>query len=110
MDVAALEALQVHSLDEFASNGGTLPSLDTSLSQTEFDILLHIEPREECGFLEEQDAIGAGTFDVFPVSPDFASRRLFQASNNAQQGGFSAAARTKKAHKLTCGNLQVHWA
>jgi hypothetical protein len=84
-------------------------------SQTEIQIALHAQVREQAGFLEHiaDGALVRGDKDLFlVVLPDFAVDRhatagaAVQTRNGAQRAGLAAARRTEQRTHFAPGKLQ----
>ena len=72
---------------------------DSLLAQTEFHVGLHGEVREESVTLENGGdiaVVGLGVVDDLAVEADFAAGRLFEAGNQAERGGLTAAGRSQE--------------
>src|SRR5689334_4685071 len=105
MDVAALKAFEVHDFNKFLRNFLAFLCWYTHLSQTELDIVLHIEPGKKGGFLEKQDTVSSRSFHFFPISPDGTTAGLFETSDNTQQCGFTTTARSEETDELARSNF-----
>ena len=108
---ALLKPLQVDDIQHLHD-----PLLDLSLRQllhpqTEGDVLIHIQVREQGVFLEngvDLPLIGRDVINPHTVEQDISRRRRRETSDDTQRGGFAAPAGSEKCEELFVIDIKVN--
>ena len=90
-----LEAGETHARHVLGRHAILLGRGHALLAQTEADVVLHVEPREERVRLEHHAAIGAGPADRLSVEQHATRCRGVESRDDAQQGRLPAARRSE---------------
>jgi len=94
------EADEAHEVVDFAA----FFAEDAAGDEAGFDVGADGEPGEEVRILEDEAAFGAGAEDGFGADEEFAGVGCVEAGDEAEEGGFAAAARADEGDEFAGGD------
>ena len=110
VDAALAVAIQPQQRQHLLDARGDLTAFDLLLAQTEADIALDGEMREQRVVLEhhvDRPPVRRHGADVLAVEQDAAFARRLEAGQHAQQGRLAAAGRAEQREKLSLRDIQI---
>lgn len=100
MDERLVELFEANEPQEVVGAVAALCAPHARQPQPELYVGTDVQPREQCRFLEYNDAVAAGAGDFLSGHEHLARGGLSEPGNHAQQRGLAAAGRAEQAHEL----------
>lgn len=107
MRIRVLEAGQAIGFQQLVCSPPRLGGVSAANLETELRVLQHRAPLEQMILLQQDTHPLVGAANAHTIEQDLSFRRLQQTGNDAQQGGFPAAARPHDAAELAVADRQV---
>ena len=109
--LAIVEALETDDFQHLRHPSVNFVLTELGDTQTKGNVVVDIEMREQCVFLEygvDFAAIRRNVVDPLPIEKYVPRRRLLETSNDAKGGCFAAAAGTQQCEKFTVIDCEIN--